>query len=67
MVTGAVVAFVWGRTPLADTLYELVPGFVLGALVAIVVSLVTPPPSEAIREEFAEAARLASGKAAVAP
>jgi sodium/proline symporter len=62
MVTGAVVAFGWGRSPLADTLYELVPGFVLGALVAIVVSLVTPAPSEAIREEFAEAARLASAK-----
>ncbi|WP_454857943.1 sodium/proline symporter PutP [Promicromonospora soli] len=67
MVTGAVVAFVWGRSPLADTLYELVPGFVLGALVAIVVSLVTPAPSEEIREEFAEAASLAAGKAAVAP
>ncbi|GAA4703831.1 sodium/proline symporter [Promicromonospora umidemergens] len=66
MVVGAVVAFAWGRSPLADTLYELVPGFVLGGLVAIVVSLLTPAPSEAIREEFAEATRLASAKRTVA-
>jgi sodium/proline symporter len=67
MVVGAVVAFTWGRSDLADTLYELVPGFVLGALVAIVVSLLTRAPSEAIREEFAEATRLASAKRTVAP
>ncbi|MEU4365262.1 sodium/proline symporter PutP [Promicromonospora sp. NPDC023987] len=67
MVVGAVVAFAWGRSPLADTLYELVPGFVLGGLVAIVVSLLTPAPSESVREEFAEAARLASAKRSVAP
>ncbi|GAB3171433.1 sodium/proline symporter PutP [Myceligenerans halotolerans] len=66
MVVGATVAFVWGRTELGDTLYEIVPGFVLGALVAIVVSLITPAPSEAIREEFAEATRHASAKDAVA-
>ncbi|MGI5186983.1 sodium/proline symporter PutP [Promicromonospora sp. CA-289599] len=65
MLVGAVVAFVWGRSPLADTLYELVPGFVLGGLVAIVVSLLTPAPSEAVRAEFAEATRLASAKRAV--
>ena len=65
MVVGAVVAFAWGRSPLADTLYELVPGFVLGGLVAIVVSLLTPAPSEAIREEFGEATRLASAKRTV--
>ncbi|RPF20579.1 sodium/proline symporter PutP [Myceligenerans xiligouense] len=62
MVVGATVAFGWGRSPLADTLYEIVPGFVLGALVAIVVSLLTPAPSESIREEFAEATRRATAK-----
>ena len=67
MVVGAVVAFAWGRSPLADTLYELVPGFVLGGLVAIVVSLLTPAPSQAIREEFAEALSLASAKKAPTP
>ncbi|MBE1877743.1 sodium/proline symporter PutP [Myceligenerans pegani] len=66
MVVGATVAFVWGRSPLADTLYEIVPGFVLGGLVAIVVSLLTPAPSEAIREEFAEATRRATAKEAAA-
>ncbi|GGM37635.1 sodium/proline symporter PutP [Promicromonospora citrea] len=67
MVTGAVVAFAWGRSPLADTLYELVPGFVLGGLAAIVVSLVTAAPSRAVQDEFAEAARLASARAGDAP
>lgn len=62
MVVGAVVVVVWGRSPLADTLYELVPGFLLAGLAAVVVSLVTPAPSAAVREEFAEAARLASAK-----
>lgn len=62
MVVGATVAFIWGRTSLGDTLYEIVPGFVLGALVAIIVSLLTPKPSEAIREEFAEATHRASAK-----
>lgn len=62
MVVGAAVAFGWGRSGLADTLYELVPGFVLGALVAIVVSLLTPKPSDAVRAEFAEATVLASRK-----
>jgi sodium/proline symporter len=65
MLVGAVVAFAWGRSPLADTLYELVPGFVLGGLVAIVVSLLTPAPSAAVRAEFAEATRLASAKRTV--
>ncbi|MBO0608082.1 sodium/proline symporter PutP [Myceligenerans salitolerans] len=65
MVVGATVAFVWGRSPLADTLYEIVPGFLLGGIVAIVVSLLTPAPSESIREEFAEATRRATAKDAV--
>jgi sodium/proline symporter len=65
MLVGAVVAFAWGRSPLADTLYELVPGFLLGGLVAIVVSLLTSAPSEAVRAEFAEATRLASAKRTV--
>ncbi|MGW8566151.1 sodium/proline symporter PutP [Isoptericola sp. NPDC055881] len=62
MVAGAVVAFVWGRTSLADSLYEIVPGFAIGLLVAVVVSLVTPRPDGAVLEEFDAARRLARGE-----
>jgi sodium/proline symporter len=61
MVVGAVVAFVWGRSPLADVLYEIVPGFVLGGLTAIVVSLLTAAPSEGVGREFDGARRFAKG------
>lgn len=58
MVSGAVVAFVWGQTPLGtlfgllpEHLYEIIPGFAVGLAVTVVVSLVTPkPPQEAIDE-----------------
>ncbi|GAA1726169.1 sodium/proline symporter PutP [Isoptericola hypogeus] len=61
MVVGAVVAFVWGRSGLADTLYEIVPGFGAGLLVAVVVSWLTPRPDAAVLEEFDAARRLAAG------
>ncbi|MFE6967706.1 sodium/proline symporter PutP [Isoptericola sp. NPDC057653] len=63
MVAGAVVAFAWGRSSLADTLYEIVPGFAVGLLVAVVVSLVTPRPDAAVLDEFDAARALARGKA----
>ncbi|MCA5894540.1 sodium/proline symporter PutP [Isoptericola sp. NEAU-Y5] len=65
MVVGATVAFVWGQTDsLADTLYEIVPGFVAGLVVAVVVSLLTPRPGGAVLEEFERARRLAAGEEA---
>ncbi|MFD6178539.1 MULTISPECIES: sodium/proline symporter PutP [unclassified Isoptericola] len=63
MVAGAVVAFAWGRSGLADTLYEIVPGFAVGLLVAVVVSLLTPRPDAAVLGEFDAARALARGKA----
>lgn len=59
MVVGAVTCFVW-KFQLVDyaaeypifNLYELVPGFILAFLVAVVVSLLTPPPSDEITREF---------------
>lgn len=63
MVAGAVVAFTWGRSGLADTLYEIVPGFVTGLVVAVVVSLLTRDVPEEVRAEFDEARR----RAAAAP
>lgn len=58
MVSGAVVAFVWGKVPsLASTLYEIVPGFIVCLLVAVVVSLVTYKPNREIEAEFDETLR----------
>jgi sodium/proline symporter len=56
MVTGAVVVFAWGNSPLSATMYEIVPGFVASLLVAVVVSLLTYTPSAEIDAEFDDAA-----------
>ncbi|WP_407320246.1 sodium/proline symporter PutP [Isoptericola halotolerans] len=61
MVGGAVVAFVWGQSMLADSLYEIIPGFVVGLVAAVVVSLVTGPPGDDVEQEFQEARRVAAG------
>ncbi|MFF5996207.1 sodium/proline symporter PutP [Lysinibacillus sp. KU-BSD001] len=58
MVSGAAVAFIWGKVPsLASTLYEIVPGFIVCLFVAIVVSLVTYKPNREIEGEFDETLR----------
>lgn len=58
MVSGAVVAFVWGKIPdLASTLYEIVPGFSVCLLVAIVISIATYKPNREIEAEFDETLR----------
>lgn len=57
MVGGAVMVFVW---PLFGTgLYEIVPGFVLNLILAVVVSLLTGPPAPEVEAEFDEAEALA--------
>ncbi|MGM9943564.1 MAG: sodium/proline symporter PutP [Lysinibacillus sp.] len=58
MVSGAFVAFIWGKVPsLASTLYEIVPGFIVCLLVAVVISLVTYKPNREIEAEFDETLR----------
>jgi sodium/proline symporter len=52
MITGAVIVFVWGNSPLSATLYEIVPGFAASLIVAVVVSLATYKPSAEIDAEF---------------
>ena len=55
MVSGAVVAFVWGKVEvLTSTLYEIVPGFIVCLLVAVLVSMVTYKPNKEIEAEFDE-------------
>ena len=58
MVSGAAVAFIWGKVPsLASALYEIVPGFIVCLLVAVVISFVTYKPNREIEAEFDETLR----------
>ncbi|HIY23251.1 MAG TPA: sodium/proline symporter PutP [Candidatus Brachybacterium merdigallinarum] len=62
MVAGAGVAFVWGQFEpdvswglFADQhLYEIIPGFAICLVLAVVVSLITPQPPATAMEEFDE-------------
>lgn len=59
MVSGAVVSFVWGSVPaLKEALYEIVPGFIICLVVAVVVSLITYKKNEEIDGEFDEMIKL---------
>lgn len=58
MVVGAATAFIWGKTELAGKLYEIVPGFIICLIVAIVISLLTYKQNAEIEEEFNETKRL---------
>ncbi|MEH7334089.1 sodium/proline symporter PutP [Neobacillus drentensis] len=58
MIVGAVTVIVWKNVGLGDTLYEIVPGFVLNLVVSVVVSLVTYKKNEEIEKEFDESVRL---------
>lgn len=62
MITGAVVAFAWGQSPMKSVLYEMVPGFASAMVVAIIVSLVTYKKNPVIDEEFDRAVELAKVK-----
>ncbi len=53
MLTGAVTVFVWGNIDvLSSAMYEIVPGFVLNLLVAVLASRATYKHNAAIEEEF---------------
>ena len=55
MITGAIVVIIWGNVKvLTGTLYEIVPGFALSLLVAILVSNLTYRPNKEIEQEFTE-------------
>ena len=67
MLTGGVMVFVWKLViaPLSGNvsgilgellgIYELLPAFVLSCIVIVVVSLLTPPPSADILQDFEQA------------
>lgn len=55
MIAGAVVAYIWGQSEtLSGMLYEIVPGFLINLILAIIVSLITYKPNAEIEEEFDE-------------
>lgn len=59
MVSGAIVVFVWGNVPiLTDTLYEIIPGFLVCLLVTYFVSLATYKENKEIEREFTESLEL---------
>ncbi|WP_322645544.1 sodium/proline symporter PutP [Oerskovia flava] len=60
MVAGAVTVIVWNLTGLSDVMYEIVPGFVVNVIVAVVVSTFTYRPDPAIEREFDEAREMAA-------
>src|SRR5699024_5579781 len=54
MMVGAITVIIWGNTELINTLYEIVPGFVLNTIVTVIVSLLTYKPNKEIDREFNE-------------
>jgi sodium/proline symporter len=58
MIVGAVTVIVWKNVGLGDTLYEIVPGFVLNLIVAVIISFITYKKNEVIEKEFDESVRL---------
>lgn len=62
MLSGAVTVVLWSKSPLAASLYEIVPGFFLNLLVAIVVSLLTFKRDAGIEAEFSQTLAMVKGK-----
>ena len=58
MISGGLMVFIWkyGVRPMGGVwdLYELAPAFLVSIIFAVVVSLVTPAPSQQIEKEFEE-------------
>src|SRR6185312_6958018 len=67
LVVGAATAFIWGKIPvLHDAMYEIVPGFILNVVVAVVVSRFTYTHNPVIEEEFSAMEAQVNGKQATA-
>ena len=62
MVSGGVMVFVWKFLirPMGGALgiYELLPAFLVGLAVNVIVSLLTPVPSKEIQDEFEKVAKM---------
>lgn len=58
MVVGAVTVIFWGNSALSETVYEIIPGFILNVIVTVIVSLLTYKPNKEIDREFDETMKL---------
>src|SRR5690606_34755175 len=56
MVAGALVVVLWKQYS-GSGLYEIVPGFIVGMIVIVAVSLMTQAPSQAVIDNFDRADR----------
>jgi sodium/proline symporter len=55
MVVGAITVIIWGNIKvLSETLYEIVPGFILCLLVTYFISLLTYKQDPVIEQEFTD-------------
>ncbi|WP_066054309.1 sodium/proline symporter PutP [Robertmurraya korlensis] len=53
MLTGTITVIIWANIPkLQETLYEIVPGFLVCTIAIVVTSLLTPAPSNALNKTF---------------
>ncbi|NMA69972.1 MAG: sodium:proline symporter, partial [Desulfitobacterium sp.] len=59
MVMGSLTVIIWDQFPALAPIYEMIPGFLMGLISIIVVSLLTQPPSAEIQEEFDRSAETA--------
>ncbi|RDW16662.1 sodium/proline symporter PutP [Oceanobacillus chungangensis] len=63
MLTGAITVMIWGNVKiLTDTLYEIVPGFIMCWIVTYMVSLATYKRNDEIEKEFTEALEILKGE-----
>lgn len=62
MVVGAITVIWWGNSSLADSMYEIVPGFILNTIVAVGVSLLTYRPDAEVEGEFDEVVSQLQGR-----
>ena len=70
MVSGAATVFIWsyfGPEIFGASLYEIVPGFLVNLIVAVVVSKLTYTRNEQMEEEYDRAVGLAKSKATTPP
>lgn len=58
MIIGAITVFIWGNSFLSEYLYEIVPGFILNLIVAVLVSKITYKSIPEVEKEFDETLRL---------
>ncbi|MCM3177128.1 sodium/proline symporter PutP [Cytobacillus horneckiae] len=52
MIFGAATVIIWSAFGLSDTLYEIIPGFIVSLIAIIVVSLMTKKPSKEVEADF---------------